>query len=203
MFKIPKNYKEAKKWIRPMVLTMALLPIAFLYIANYSKKTSLPKLFEVPAFELIDQEDNKFLSQDMLGELWMVNFFFTKCTSVCPIQTSKLKTFKDRYPELEIQTISITVDPKNDNVETLAEYSQGLTIDSKNWKLLTGTEEVIRRVVVEGFKSGMEVIKNESLFDIAHANYLLMVDREGFVRAIVRFDEENFEEKIIAIYENL
>ncbi len=203
MFKIPKNYKEAKKWIRPMVLTMALLPIAFLYIANYSKKTSLPKLFEVPAFELIDQEDNKFLSQDMLGELWMVNFFFTKCTSVCPIQTSKLKTFKDRYPELEIQTISITVDPKNDNVETLAEYSQGLTIDSKNWKLLTGTEEVVRRVVVEGFKSGMEVIKNESLFDIAHANYLLMVDREGFVRAIVRFDEENFEEKIIAIYENL
>jgi len=203
MFKIPKNYKEAKKWIRPMVLTMALLPIAFLYIANYSKKTSLPKLFEVPAFELIDQEDNKFLSQDMLGELWMVNFFFTKCTSVCPIQTSKLKTFKDRYPELEIQTISITVDPKNDNVETLAEYSQGLTIDSKNWKLLTGTEEVVRRVVVEGFKSGMEVVKNESLFDIAHANYLLMVDREGFVRAIVRFDEENFEEKIIAIYENL
>ena len=203
MFKIPKNYKEAKKWIRPMVLTMALLPIAFLYIANYSKKTSLPKLFEVPVFELIDQEDNKFLSQDMLGELWMVNFFFTKCTSVCPIQTSKLKTFKDRYPELEIQTISITVDPKNDNVETLAEYSQGLTIDSKNWKLLTGTEEVVRRVVVEGFKSGMEVIKNESLFDIAHANYLLMVDREGFVRAIVRFDEENFEEKIIAIYENL
>ena len=203
MFKIPKNYKEAKKWIRPMVLTMALLPIAFLYIANYSKKTSLPKLFEVPAFELIDQEDNKFLSQDMLGELWMVNFFFTKCTSVCPIQTSKLKIFKDRYPEIEIQTISITVDPKNDNVETLAEYSQGLTIDSKNWKLLTGTEEVIRRVVVEGFKSGMEVIKNESLFDIAHANYLLMVDREGFVRAIVRFDEENFEEKIIAIYENL
>ena len=203
MFKIPKNYKEAKKWIRPMVLTMALLPIAFLYIANYSKKTSLPKLFEVPVFELIDQEDNKFLSQDMLGELWMVNFFFTKCTSVCPIQTSKLKTFKDRYPELEIQTISITVDPKNDNVETLAEYSQGLTIDSKNWKLLTGTEEVVRRVVVEGFKSGMEVIKNESLFDIAHANYLLMVDREGFVRAIVRFDEKNFEEKIIAIYENL
>ena len=203
MFKIPKNYKEAKKWIRPMVLTMALFPISFRYIANYSKKTSLPKLFDVPAFELIDQEDNKFLSQDMLGELWMVNFFFTKCTSVCPIQTSKLKTFKDRYPELEIQTISITVDPKNDNVETLAEYSQGLTIDSKNWKLLTGTEEVVRRVVVEGFKSGMEVIKNESLFDIAHANYLLMVDREGFVRAIVRFDEENFEEKIIAIYENL
>jgi len=203
MFKIPKNYTEAKKWIRPMVLTMALLPIAFLYIANYSKKTSLPKLFEVPAFELVDQGGNKFLSQDMLGDLWMVNFFFTKCTSVCPIQTSKLKTFKDGHPEFEVQTISITVDPKNDNVEALAEYSRGLAIDSKSWKLLTGTEEAVREVVVGGFKSGMEIIEDGSLFDIAHANYILMVDRDGFVRAIVRFDEKDFEEKIIAVYESL
>ena len=203
MFKIPKNYQEAKKWIRPMVLTMALLPFVFLYFANSAKKTSLPKLFEVPSFQLLDQDNNKFLSQDMIGEVWMVNFFFTRCTSVCPIQTSKLKTFKQRNPEIELQTISITVDPQHDNVETLSEYSRKFEIDSKNWKLLTGPEKDVEGVVVGGFKSGMEIIEEDTFFDIAHANYLLLVDKENFVRAIVSFAEQDFEEKVISLYEYL
>ncbi len=186
-----------------MFVIMILLPVLFLFVANATKSTSLPEYFKVPSFELIDQNNKKFLSKEMLGEIWMVNFFFTECKSVCPMQISKIKNFKNNHPQIKIKTISFTVDPNNDTVEKLSNYGKDLSINSEEWKLLTGPEETVRNVVVEGFKSGMDIIEERGIFDIAHANYILIVDKNGFVREIVGFDEKDFEEKIISIYKNL
>ncbi len=49
----------------------------------------------------------------------------------------------------------------------------------------------------------MDEVQNDGLFDIAHANYLLLVDKNNVVRAVVRFNEQNFEEKLFGLYQNI
>ena len=49
----------------------------------------------------------------------------------------------------------------------------------------------------------LDEVENDGLFDIAHANYLLLIDKENYVRAIVGFDEKNFEQKLISLYQNI
>lgn len=73
----------------------------------------------------------------------------------------------------------------------------------KKWNFLTGDKDEIRNIVVNGFKSGMDEVQNDGLFDIAHANYLLLVDKNNVVRAVVRFNEQNFEEKLFGLYQNI
>ncbi|MBG97648.1 hypothetical protein CL659_00820 [bacterium] len=203
MMKIPKTYDEAKKWIRPIFIIMIILPIVLIFFAINMRKNSLPELFKAPSFDLINQNEKQFSSKTLAGKYWAVNFFFTKCTSVCPMQISKLKNFKDKYPDIELEFISITVDPQYDNPKRLKEYIQEMSIIEERWNFLTGEESDIRNVIVNGFKSGMDEVENDGLFDIAHANYLLLIDKENYVRAIVRFDEKNFEQKLISLYQNI
>ncbi len=203
MIKIPKDYSEAKKWIKPIFIIMIILPIVLIYFAINMRKNSLPELFEAPSFNLIDQNGIQFSSEEMVGKYWAVNFFFTKCRSVCPMQMSKLKTFKEQYPGIGLELISITVDPQHDNPERLKEYIQEMSLNEKKWSFLTGDKDEIRKIVVNGFKSGMDEVQNDGLFDIAHANYLLLVDKNNVVRAVVRFNEQNFEEKLFGLYQNI
>ena len=116
---------------------------------------------------------------------------------------SKLKTFIDRHPNIGLELISITVDPQHDDPKRLKEYVQEMSINEEKWNFLTGKEDEIRNIVVNGFKSGMNEIQNDDLFDIAHANHLLLIDKYNSVRAIVRFDERNFEEKLFTLYQNI
>ena len=203
MIKIPKNYNEAKKWIKPIFTIMIILPIILIYFAINMRKNSLPELFEAPSFSLIDQNGIQFSSEEMAGKYWAVNFFFTQCRSVCPMQMSKLKAFKDQYPNIDLELISITVDPQHDNPEKLKEYTKEMSIDEERWSFLTGEKDEIRNIVVNGFKSGMDEVQSDDLFDIAHANYLLLIDKNNFVRAVVRFDEQNFEEKLFTLQQNI
>ena len=203
MIKIPKNYDEAKKWIKPIFIIMIILPIVLIYFAINMRKNSLPELFEAPSFSLVNQDGIQFSSDEIAGKYWAVNFFFTKCRSVCPMQMSKLKTFKDQYPNIGLELISITVDPQHDDPKRLKEYVQEMSINEEKWNFLTGKEDEIRNIVVNGFKSGMNEIQNDDLFDIAHANHLLLIDKNNSDRAIVRFDERNFEEKLFTLYQNI
>ena len=70
MIKIPKDYSEAKKWIKPIFIIMIILPIVLIYFAINMRKNSLPELFEAPSFNLIDQNGIQFSSEEMVGKYW-------------------------------------------------------------------------------------------------------------------------------------
>ncbi|MCA9203441.1 MAG: SCO family protein, partial [Planctomycetales bacterium] len=88
-----------------------------------------PKLGDVPAFELQDQDGRVFGLDQMLGKITLVNFIFTRCTSTCPTQSERFEELQSQFrknDELgrQVQFASITVDPEHDDPGVLKAYAE-------------------------------------------------------------------------------
>jgi protein SCO1/2 len=158
-----------------------------------------PVLAELPAWTLVDQHGSSFGSADLEGTVYVANFFFTRCASICPPLMRAVATLDDRYEREGIEGIrivSITVDPEADTAERLGEYGKGLGADPARWTLLTGEPDDIRKLVVSGFKTAMGDREELSagLFDIAHAGKLVLVDGQGRIRGYYDYDAPGLDE---------
>jgi protein SCO1/2 len=158
-----------------------------------------PVMGKIPAFSLVDQDGERFGSADLEGRVYVANFFFTSCATICPPMMRAVSTLQNRYRDEgvdEIHLVSITVDPETDTPERLTEYAARFDADPGRWTLLTGDLEEIRRVAVEGFRTAMgdRVEVAEGFFDIAHAGKLVLVDTQGRIRGYYDYDALGLDE---------
>ena len=104
-----------------------------------------------PNYELTAHTGEKlrFFDDVIAGKVVAINFIFTSCTDVCPLETARLKDvyrlLGDRVGE-DVHFYSITIDPQNDTVPVLREYAKRFGIDGENWKFLTGDKREIDRI---------------------------------------------------------
>ena len=118
-------------------------------------------------------------------EVWIADFFFTSCQTICPTMTTNLKRLNKETEDIQdhIQFISFTIDPDRDSPETLKRYKNHYGIESKNWTFLTGDEEKTHLLGIENFQifAGRD---DESQGGYAHSGAFTLVDKEGFVRGV-------------------
>ena len=93
-------------------------------------------------FSLIDRDGSNFSLSSLKGDITVVNFIFTSCPDVCPLDTSKLRTASNELGD-DVKFVSITMDPEFDNVARLTEYSETHDAD---WSHLTGSPEQLEDV---------------------------------------------------------
>lgn len=159
-----------------------------------------PVLGELPAYSLVDPGGAEFGSEQLAGRVYVANFFFTSCASICPPMMRAVKTLQDRLRAEGIdgvRIVSVTVDPETDTPGRLAEYGAALGVDPARWTLLTGERDEIRVLAVEGFKTAMgerEEVAEGGLFDIAHAGKLVLIDRRGRIRGYFDYDALGLDE---------
>jgi protein SCO1/2 len=166
-----------------------------------------PKLFDLPEYRLIGSDGQPFGSDDLAGQVYVANFFFTRCVSICPRLTAAMKRLDRRFEEAgedRVHLVSISVDPDYDTPVRLADYGESFGIDPGRWTLLTGTGSEVRELVVEGFRTGMGnpvplgqppgQPPLEDLIDIAHTGRFVLVDGEGAIRGYYEHDEEGLDE---------
>lgn len=158
-----------------------------------------PLLFQLPAYALVDSAGGPFGSADLAGRVYVANFFFTRCVSICPDLTRSMARLGARYDEegvSDIRLVSISIDPEYDTPERLADYAAAHGIDPRRWTLLTGDTERIRELVSGGFKTalGEAEPRADSLMDIAHSGKLVLVDRAGGIRGYYDSDAEGLDE---------
>ncbi|AUX22106.1 lipoprotein [Sorangium cellulosum] len=147
----------------------------------------------LPAFELTDHRGQRFGLEQLRGRVWIADFIFTTCPTVCPKLTQRMKEIEQRGRELgdALHLVTITVDPETDTPEVLASYaaSQGLPLD--RWTLLTGPLDQIESTVIKGFKIAMgKEEASPGLFSIFHGERLVLVDREGVIRGYYEANDE-------------
>lgn len=133
-------------------------------------------------FSFIDQDsnivDNKVLSQ----HIYIADFFFTSCPSICPKVTKEmLKIYEEFKDNPTIKIISFTLDPKRDTPNKLKLYSTNLEISNESWLFLTGDKDQAYDLANEYFVVAME--DNEAPGGIAHSGTIALVDKEGHVRS--------------------
>jgi protein SCO1/2 len=153
-----------------------------------------PVLWQVPAFTLVDSLGRPFGSEALRGHVYVANFFFTRCPSVCPTLMKGMATLQRRFRDDNLETIrlvSISVD-SYDTPERLHDAEPGYGVDPSRWVLLTGPRERVRSLAVDGFRVALG--EGDGVADIAHAAKLLLVDGSGALRGVYDGDELGLDE---------
>ena len=158
-----------------------------------------PVLRQLPEWRLVDQNGESFGSGDLEGEVWVASFLFTRCATVCPRLTASVRQLQRRYREEGVEgvrLVSFSVDPEHDTPERLRDYAGSRALDLERWSLLTGAEQDVRSLVVDGFAMpmGERLDLAGGLVDVAHAARLALVDRDGGIRGYYASDAVGLDE---------
>ena len=152
-----------------------LEPLPYLLINNKRKK--------VPAFKFINQNGEIISDIDYLGKVYIVEFFFTTCTTICPIMNSNLVHIQNSFtafPEFGIASFSIN--PEYDTVEILSQYAKDNGIVNPNWNLMTGDRNDIYKLANDGFRL-YTATSSEFVDGFEHSGYFALVDKQGYIRS--------------------
>lgn len=149
-------------------------------VNNNGQKDSVN--YHIPAFEFTNQYDTLLSSKELEGNIYVANFFFTTCPSICPAMNYHVKQVQDRFKGYEYFRIaSFSVDPEYDTVDVLAEYAQTMGAIPEIWNFLTGNKNEIYSTAQNMFVNAMEDSLAPGGF--LHSEYLVLVDWEGRIRS--------------------
>lgn len=152
-------------------------------IVDRFKKSDLVEIREVPSFELTDQNGKKITNKDYLGKVYVVEFFFSTCPTICPIMNQNmLKLQKEFYGNPQFGIASITINPDHDTVQVLKEHADHLGVKHYNWHFLTGDRDYIYNLAKTGFSIYAGENK-EAAGGFEHSGLFALVDKEGNIRS--------------------
>lgn len=123
-------------------------------------------------FELTERSGETVRSEDLLGEPYVVCFFFSTCPGTCKRQSGEMRLLQSKFKGRPIKLVSISVDPEVDTPELLREYANGFAADPKQWLFLTGDLDNIIRV-------GSEMFFLPGVERRGHPDRFCLVDAEG------------------------
>lgn len=151
-------------------------------IINKLKGNNLVEIGPVPNFELTDQNNQKISNKNFDGKVYVLEFFFATCPSICPIMNKNMISIQNEFfANPNFGQVSITINPENDTVEVLNDHAKSLGVTSKNWHFLTGDKDYIMNLSNKGFNiySGQNT-KVAGGFE--HSGLFALVDKNGIIR---------------------
>ncbi|MGO1752649.1 MAG: SCO family protein [Psychroflexus sp.] len=138
---------------------------------------------KVPNFELINQDKETITNADYKDKVYVIEFFFVNCPSICPVMTSNLVEVQNEfYGNMDFGIASITINPEFDTPEILKEYAEEYKIKHANWHLLTGDQNEIYNLSNKGFNIYAAEDENAP-GGFEHSGYFALVDQEGYIRS--------------------
>ncbi|MEQ5792216.1 SCO family protein [Muricauda sp. NFXS6] len=138
---------------------------------------------KVPDFSFYNQDSVLVTNEDYKGKVYVVEFFFTTCPTICPIMTKNLVDLQDTFKDDgDFGVASFTINPRYDTPSVLTEYAKKYGITDADWHLLTGDQEKIYELAQQGFY----IFTNEN--DDApggfeHSGMFALVDKNGYIRS--------------------
>ena len=138
---------------------------------------------KVPDFLLLNQDSLYTSNEDYLGKVYVAEFFFSRCPTICPIMNKNMKVLYDRFGDREdFRIASFTIDPEHDTPTTLKKYAEGYVDKTASWNFLTGPKEDIYRLANEGFNI-FASINPAVAGGFEHQGYFALIDKDGFIRS--------------------
>jgi len=180
-------HTKIKKW----VLLFVLLVLPFMIYTGCFKSASnnfatLAVIGQeghtIPEFSFINQNNDTITNADYDGNIYIANFIFTTCPTICPAMTINMRYIQhelSKYPNIKF--LSHTVNPNYDTPEILKQYATKMRIDESNFNFVTGDKEEIYKMAASYFVNASEDELAPGGF--LHSEYLVLVDKEGRVRS--------------------
>ena len=176
IFSIPKIYERVvNSDIRDSNRLNNNERLSYLTISDEKRKA--------PDFILTNQDSILISNEDLIGKVYVLEFFFTRCPDICIEMNRNMKLLDEKFGESnEFGIVSITIDPQNDNPSTLKKYSEVLDIQSQNWHFLTGEKDYIYNLANNGFN----IYANQNVNfagGFEHQGYFALIDKDGYIRS--------------------
>jgi len=158
----------------------------------------------LPNFQLTDQHGQPFGLADLRGEVWVGDFIFTRCRSICPIMTGRMAQLQKDIAAMpgreRVRFVSISVDPEFDTPEVLIAYAKKFGADESRWTFLTGTRQQVWELCENGFQLGVGVNRDDPDMPIYHSGKFALVDAAG---RVVGYFESSDEQEMAALMRKL
>lgn len=151
-------------------------------LKDSSSVAKLETIGLAPKFELTNQNNIKISNESLKGKVYVLEFFFTTCPSICPkMNLSMLEIEKTFFGNPNFGIISITIDPVHDTVQVLKDHAELLGVKSSNWHFLTGDKTAIMDLSNKGFNLyAGENAKVNGGFE--HSGLFALIDKNGKIR---------------------
>lgn len=170
---------------------------------RYGQNDDLVIVGKAPHFSLTDQNGKIITPDDYKGKVYVVDFFFTTCPSICPVMTENLVDIQNTfYSNPQFGIASVSIDPKFDTVEALKKYAEKYKIKHRNWHLLRGSKTDIDALANKGFNIFVEAGEKTG-GDIQHSGMFALIDKDGNIRSrkdefgnpIIYYDGLSYEDE--------
>jgi protein SCO1/2 len=139
---------------------------------------------QIPSFRFLNQ-DSVFVSEkDVEGKVYVADFFFTTCPTICPKMKTQMLRIYERYKDRdEVRIISHSIDPDFDTPNVLKDYATRLQVKAPKWNLLTGDKAAIYQLGQKSYMVSAQEDPNEA-GGFVHSGAFILVDKNRHVRGI-------------------
>jgi len=165
-------------------------PLPFYNSADFTPEwieKSDPKFSQIhtiDTFSLTNQEGKSISNASFKGNIYVADFFFTICPSICPKMTSNMMRIQEAFNSDQVKIASFSVMPWADSVDVLKNYAEVKGIDSEQWHLLTGGTEEIYELARKSFFAEKAVGLNKASDEFLHTENFILVDTKGRIRGV-------------------
>ena len=150
------------------------------------------KYHKIPAFSFVNQNGKIITDKTYAGKIYVADFFFTTCGSICPKMTNNMALVQQAYlTESRVMFLSHTVFPEIDSVAVLKRYAQEKGVNDRKWNLVTGDKKEIYSLARKAYLA-VKLGKPSELYDMVHTENFILVDAQKRVRGF--YDGTNKEE---------
>lgn len=151
----------------------------------------------IPNFSFINQDSAVVSNKSYEGKIYVTDFFFTTCPTICPVMKKQMLRIYEKYKENPVVGIlSHSIDPRHDSVAVLHEYAKKLGIKGNMWNFVTGEKEKIYTI---GEKSYYVTAGEDSTAagGIIHSGAFILVDTKRRVRGVYDGTKEQEVTKLL------
>lgn len=136
----------------------------------------------IAPFKFINQNGKVVTNKDYEGKIYVADFFFTTCQTICPKMTTNMTWLQEQIKNNpKVKLLSHTVFPDEDTVEVLKRYAKERGVIDNKWNLVTGKKEEIYKIARQSYLV-VKMGKPEELYDMVHTENFVLVDQKGRIR---------------------
>lgn len=136
----------------------------------------------IPDFTFINQYGDSTGSKNLKNKIYVADFFFTSCPSICPgMERNMLNVYKAFKDTADVKIISFTIDPRHDTVPVLKKYADKLGVTGNSWWFLVGDKDKVYDLAAKDY---LVAVSQDSTVagGYVHQGYFVLVDKLGRVR---------------------
>lgn len=152
---------------------------------------------KIADFSFVNQNGKTITQKDYEGKIYVADFFFTTCQSICPVMTTNMVEVQKAFlnnPKVKILSFSVT--PEIDSVPVLKKYAVEKGVVDSKWNLVTGDKKDIYSMARKSYLA-VKLGKPEELYDMVHTENFVLIDAEKRVRGFYDGTKKEEIERLI------